>query len=48
MKNYEIVFNVNGKRSVTCIKAYSSTDARKILEAQYPASKIYIVNVRQI
>ena len=40
MDRYECDFSVNGRRTKQVVSARNSIDARKLIEAQYPTSKI--------
>ncbi len=48
MKNWEVTFNVNGKRTVQVVAANVSTDAKKLIEAQYSGSKISFIKVNEV
>ena len=45
MTNYRVEFTVNGIRTQMIIGAYSSYDARRIVEAMFYGSKIMIITV---
>ena len=40
MSQWKCIFSVNGKRTETVVAAYTSIDAKKIVEAQYSGCKI--------
>lgn len=48
MKQWKIVFHINGRRFETIISANSHMDARRLLEAQYSGSKVVIFSVTQV
>jgi len=48
MKQYEIVFRVNGIRTVEQITACDLASAKKILEAKYPGVRITYVTTREV
>ena len=48
MGNYKCVFYVNGRRTEQLVAAYTSMDARKLIEAQYANCKIQFVTVNRV
>ncbi len=48
MYSYRVVFTVNGRRTETIVRANSSTDARRIVEAQYSGARLNIINVTRV
>lgn len=48
MFQWKCAFNVNGKRTEQIVNAYNSTDARKLIEAQYSGAKITWINVLRV
>lgn len=40
MQQWECVFSVNGTRTQTIVSAAGPSDAKKLVEAQYPNCKI--------
>ena len=45
MREYRVRFRVNGHLSETIVTAYSSTEAKRIVEAQYSGADIKIIQV---
>ena len=48
MYNYEIIFNLDGHRTIETIRANSFNDAKKILESRYKGCKIYISSYKKV
>ncbi len=48
MTNWEVNFSVNGKRTSQIVSAFSSIDARKIIETQFAGNKIVIWNIIKV
>ncbi|MEG0409218.1 MAG: hypothetical protein RR623_10130 [Bacilli bacterium] len=48
MAKWEVNFSINGKRTNQIVSAFSSIDARKIIEAQFSGSKIVIWNIIKV
>lgn len=48
MSEYKVTFSVNGRRTETIVRAGSSTDAKRIVEAQYSGAKLTNVQVTRI
>ncbi len=48
LKRYEIKFYVDGKRTMQVVMALSLSDAKKIIMAQYPQSKINITFAKRL
>ena len=44
---FRVSYRVNGRRTEETISAYSSFDAKKILEAKYPSTKIVIISTKR-
>lgn len=47
-QKYKVSFSVDGRRTEQVVVANSSYDAKKLIEAQYPSSKIIFWSVTQI
>ena len=45
MPQWKVVFRVNGTRSETIVSAYTSYDAKKLVEAQYFGQKVSFITV---
>lgn len=48
MDEYECTFYVDGIRTEEIVKAYGSSDARKLIEARYPNSKIKFSSIQHL
>ncbi len=48
MKQYEVVFRVDGRRTETVVSAYTRSDAEKLVEAQYSGSKVSIIRISSV
>ena len=48
MSSYKCIFYVNGRRTEQIVAAYTSMDARKLIEAQYANCKIQFVAVDRL
>ncbi len=48
MREYKIVFTVDGKRTEQYVNANSSTDAKRFVEMQYSNHRVSIVNVQDV
>ena len=48
MYTYLVKFSVNGTRTEQIVKANDSVAARKLILAQYGATKVYISEVKKI
>lgn len=48
MNTYEFKLMVNNVRTEEIVKANSSFDARKLIEARYPGAKINFITYKQI
>ena len=45
MPQWKVEFRVDGRRSEIIVSAYTSFDARKIVESQYSGSRVTIIRV---
>lgn len=45
MPQWKVVFTVNGRRSETIVSAYTSYDARELVEAQYAGQRVIFIIV---
>ena len=48
MKTYVVKFSVDGRMGEITIRAYSRSDAEKLVKAQYPSSRVVIMNITLI
>lgn len=48
MRQYQVLFTVNGKQMKQNIVAVSYSDAKKMVQAQYSGSKVVIVNCKDL
>ncbi len=48
MKQYEIVFRVDGIRTVQIVTAANLASAKKLIEAQYAGARISYVTTKEI
>ena len=48
MYQYKVTFSVDGHRTEQVVTARTSVDARRLIEAQYPNSKVIIWNVQRV
>lgn len=48
MHTYLMIFTVNGVRTEQKVSAYSSSEARKLIESQYLGNKIRFITVKQL
>lgn len=48
MKQYQVTFTVNGKRTQQNVSANSYSDAKKLVQAQYSGSNVVIVNCKDL
>lgn len=44
MNTYRLTFTVNGKRTEQIVRAYSMTEARNIIKAQYQGARINFIS----
>lgn len=48
LKRYEIVFRVNGNRTVQIVTARDLASAKRLIEAQYAGTKISYVTTKEV
>lgn len=48
MREYKVVFYVNNIRTETIVSARSTSEARKLVEAQYSGAKVTIIQVKML
>ena len=48
LNRYKVVFTVDGKRTETVVNANCQDDAKKLVAAQYPMSKVNIINTQRL
>ena len=46
MHTYRVEFRVNAKRSQQDVKALNSSDAKKLIQAQYAGQKVTVISCR--
>lgn len=44
MSNYDVTITVNNVKTVVSVKCACSTDARRIVQGQYPTATIHMVS----
>lgn len=48
LRQFKVKYTVNGRGAESVVSAMSAFDARQLIEAQYPGSRVIIYNVTQI